>query len=1092
MYFVAILGVLSIYGCSDDSGGASVQVPQPPSNCTQNSDCDSGKCMPDGICAQSVGEGDSCDDSHICKGGLKCVSGSCQPNDNPSSGKKCEEDADCDEGQKCSDGTCKAETKGCVEDTDCDNGETCVEGSCERIHVPGDGSCLSDEDCAEEEINRICMPDNTCGHYVGLGENCDAYAHCESGYECLGICYELLHQDDPCDPDDSLHVCDTDNGMMCVEGFCRVMEYDIQLGNECNSYKLCSTELTCIDGKCLSVKGDGESCDEGNHIVCDTGFFCKNTKCTPKGIKCSQTSDCTEKDSFCCRDDSCGANGYCIPYDETVTHDEMCRFKTKPGIFEAQIQCRWQPNDGVEAASVNVEMPPLVGPFGNSKGLKNVIAVYSYSPTVIRFINPDNCDTLESIKVGLAGRWYNYPASADLDGDGLLEFITVTSTKVYVYKWDNAEQKHKQWIAVDADLRSTPMVFDIDGDGLAEIVGPMGHVIKVHPNGKTDVLFNKDLYVDSDITGSGYSVEAGNDAALGYLLPDDYPGIAQLVTGEGLYTWDKSANNWKKLISYPFPSYKTQTWVRQFPAYADFGTPGATAADFDFTKLDGKPEIVISGKNRIMLFSVIKKGTDSYESQEIMHVEGFTWGGPVTIGDFNKDGLPEIGIASSGLFGVYDPKCKGYEAGKCADKYVLWERWSQDNSSGTTGSSLFDFDGDGQAEAVYADECFTRVYDGKTGAVLFSAKRASVTSIEGPIIADIDGDGSAEIVMGSDGDQPCYNDTGAKVNYADGSNNAVDPIHEGIRCKADEDCPLGKNCNKTIELCTCTTDDDCNTQFAPGKTTYLQQYVCTTPIHPMVGMMQYDAAKGKRVKVKNFGAKPDGYKDDYKVCRATRKTTDIGHNDMMILKDRLDRWVSSRTMWNQHAYNIINIEDNGKVPTATQWFNNWIKKHTDLKIEITGAERPFYNNYRLNSQGEYGAGMAPDITGRFLPGSICGTTTGEDGKEYHLISGKLCNRGTKPVGQNLPATFFYYDESAPNHQGKTICTSYTKEVVGIGECSLVGCKIEEEDFKELAGKTVLMVSNLDEHGNASTVECNTDNNTDTSVVDSCDAEIIIN
>ena len=197
-------------------------------------------------------------------------------------------------------------------------------------------------------------------------------------------------------------------------------------------------------------------------------------------------------------------------------------------------------------------------------------------------------------------------------------------------------------------------------------------------------------------------------------------------------------------------------------------------------------------------------------------------------------------------------------------------------------------------------------------------------------------------------------------------------------------------------------------------------------------------------------------------------------------------------MWNQHGYNIINIEDSGKVPTATQWFNNWIKKHTDLKIEITGAQRPLYNNYRLNSQGAYGAGKAPDITGRFLPGSICGTSTGEDGQQYHLISGKLCNRGTKPVGQNLPATFFYYDESAPNHQGKTICTSYTKEIVGVGECSLVGCEISEEELKNLAGQKVLLVSNLDEHGNASTVECNTDNNTDTSLVDSCDAEIIIN
>ena len=202
-----------------------------------------------------------------------------------------------------------------------------------------------------------------------------------------------------------------------------------------------------------------------------------------------------------------------------------------------------------------------------------------------------------------------------------------------------------------------------------------------------------------------------------------------------------------------------------------------------------------------MLYAIVKKDDNTYDPQLVMKVEGFKWGGPVTIGDFNNDGLPEIGIASAGLFGVYDPKCKGYVPGECADKYVLWERWSQDQSSGTTGSSLFDFDGDGQAEAVYADECFTRVYDGKTGTVLFSAKRSSTTSIEGPVIADIDNDGSAEILMGSDANHSCYNDnnSGGQIDpQSDSSSDldCVDPIHEGIRCTEDADCPT-KSATKT-------------------------------------------------------------------------------------------------------------------------------------------------------------------------------------------------------------------------------------------------------------------------------------------------------
>jgi hypothetical protein len=41
---------------------------------------------------------------------------------------------------------------------------------------------------------------------------------------------------------------------------------------------------------------------------------------------------------------------------------------------------------------------------------------------------------------------------------------------------------------------------------------------------------------------------------------------------------------------------------------------------------------------------------------------------------------------------------------------------------------------------VYGDECYLRVYDGGTGAVIFSAPAANGTGFEQPTIADVDGD----------------------------------------------------------------------------------------------------------------------------------------------------------------------------------------------------------------------------------------------------------------------------------------------------------------------------------------------------------------
>lgn len=1057
-------------GCSDDSNGSTEQLPDIPDAqkgepCDADITCDTGLQCDDGICVELRGEGDTClpGDHTVCRDGLECEGGVCirilekGASCDGANRAKCREPLTCysgkcvtfvDEGDTCNTvDLCKADLL-CV-------GGICKPKAPEEVEI-----CASDEDCAANQTAKTCLSSGLCGTIVGEGELCqNGKVECEEGMTCLGACVYVVGEDEPCD--DMLRVCDEE--AFCIDGFCHTPQYNLERGMECNpSWLFCQTDLTCQDGRCSTFVAENEACAPDEYIFCEEGknLLCLKNKCTPVGTECESTQDCVEKDSYCCLNEECGAMNKCVPYDEDTTHDDMCRFQTKPGIFEAQIQCRFKPaatDDSPNSSAV--EMMPLVGPFGNKLGLKTVIGIVTRTtrdsnPKLVRFIHPETCEVLESIRNDSLGTsWNNYPAAADLDGDGLMEFIAVNSSnKAIAYKWNAEKQKHEVYWTASVASGGTPLVFDVNGDGLPEVIGGTSVL-----NGQTGAT----IYSGSNNGSATYSI--GN-------FDHDPNGYASLLTSGGVFKWDDTSHKWIKKLSFSGNGGHT--------AYADFGTPGATAADFDFTKLDGYPEYVFSGGNKLTLYAQRTKEDGTYEAQLLMDVRGYTTGGPVTIGDFNNDGLPEIGIASSGLFGVYDPKCKAYEAGRCADTHVMWERWSQDNTSGATGSSLFDFDGDGQAEAVYADECFTRVYDGKTGKVLFSARRSSHTSVEGPVVADIDNDGSAEILMGSDASISCYGDAGETK-----TTTGVDPIHEGIRCMDDEDCPKGVNCRKDLGLCTCQTDDDCNTQYAPGKDTYLKQYICTLPIHPDVGMMTNPKGAANRTMVKPRGTRPEGYDNSYKVCRATRATTDIGITDMMIFRDRLDRWVSSRNIWNQHAYNIINIEDDGKVPTHTQWWINWVLKKVGLTIDGTDQPRPEYNNYRLNKQGKYGAGMAPDITGRFIADSICGKT--EEGKS--VISAQLCNRGTKPVAMNLPATFYLYSEDAPGHRGEKICTSYTTVPVDIGVCGRVGCEVE--DIEALAGQKVLVITNEDEHGNASTVECNYSNNTDTIQIDKCDVTI---
>ena len=63
---------------------------------------------------------------------------------------------------------------------------------------------------------------------------------------------------------------------------------------------------------------------------------------------------------------------------------------------------------------------------------------------------------------------------------------------------------------------------------------------------------------------------------------------------------------------------------------------------------------------------------------------------------------------------------------------------------------MFDFEGDGAAEVVYADEHTLWIFDGATGAVKMQQDgHASGTLMEYPLIADVDNDGSTEIIVAS-------------------------------------------------------------------------------------------------------------------------------------------------------------------------------------------------------------------------------------------------------------------------------------------------------------------------------------------------------
>ena len=79
--------------------------------------------------------------------------------------------------------------------------------------------------------------------------------------------------------------------------------------------------------------------------------------------------------------------------------------------------------------------------------------------------------------------------------------------------------------------------------------------------------------------------------------------------------------------------------------------------------------------------------------------------GPPTVADFDGDGRAEIGTAGANFYVVVDLDCIGDPVPDgCDSNGILWKVPNNDCSSRATGSSVFDFEGDGSAEVVYADE----------------------------------------------------------------------------------------------------------------------------------------------------------------------------------------------------------------------------------------------------------------------------------------------------------------------------------------------------------------------------------------------------
>jgi hypothetical protein len=522
-------------------------------------------------------------------------------------------------------------------------------------------------------------------------------------------------------------------------------------GQPCSSNADCGEGETCRDGRCMPARDAGaddagEASDAGADAsrcaISETA--CGRTECCGAGELCrfdsciSDLGECTTSDT--CWGDSYCSSGRCIPYGVPAgyDHDESCTRAIDIEALVPEVQCRWTtPPADAFADYYQVMSTPIVIDLDldeNPTTLAPSIVFTTFSAglgyggrSLLRIIDGATCAHQYSFTADEDATMGPAPPSAgDLDGDGRAEIVAVgqsgglkafrydTTTDTFARIWTSATCDGLGNRTPDnmggADEWAGPSIHDLDDDGIPEIV-------------YGGAVYDRDGCLITTIAYPPYS-----QGVVPVLADIDEDGRIELIQGYGI--WEYSARAWVQETYFPLNSQAAGQ-----VAVAEMGNFPVAALGRD------APEIVVvsSGAARVQTLD----GTVVFGPVTVF---GGGSGGPPTIADFDGDGRREFASAGGGAYVVFDLDCWPSGGAGCAMNGILWTQPSQDNSSNVTGSSVFDFDFDGDAEVVYADECFVRVYDGATGTVLYSAARSSGTTYENPVIADVDGDFHSEIV----------------------------------------------------------------------------------------------------------------------------------------------------------------------------------------------------------------------------------------------------------------------------------------------------------------------------------------------------------
>lgn len=690
----------------------------------------------------------------------------------------------------------------------------------------------------------------------------DFDCECSVGESCAadGTCVSVCGDRPACVFGGASQCCDVD--MVCEEGACVL---DCGSGVECNGV-CCEGSQVCVEGACVAACDEpAQRCGDASELCCTQDEACIRGACVSASNECVFGEDCRP-------DELCEPSaGLCIPRDSV----RACEYRPPVGEFEPTVACRWTPPPAPPGASAEelaiarmaeVVMTPAVANLtdDNGDGLTNthdvpdvVFVSFDYaadgcctSRGVVRVVSGAcNSDGTMTTLATLKGRgsqdWIGNSSGVALGNlhpdhmnDERAPEIVATFKNGGAVAWTRAADDGSVWeVLWQNDALPTrqhtrggaqPSIADLDANGRPEVI--IGNVVLdgLTGRGPGDPLLPPDALAwdgrNLESMAPGGNLGIGNNAFLGPVstVADlDRDGRQEVIAGNTVYNFD-GTERW----THPYTTVNSSCGgtldcdgynaVGNFdgdpegevviirlgelfvlnhdgsavegvplpiripgaasdvapPTYSPSGyVPSSPLYDEDGDLLP--PErILCGGPLSLPAFDGEGNPISSEGSQVIVHTAGANESGPPTVADFDGDGFAEIGTASSTAYVVFDFQCTGDPLpDDCERPWIRWTIENDDCSSRATGSSVFDFEGDGSAEVIYADETTFRILRGRDGAILYEDRtHSSNTRLEMPIVVDVDNDGKSEVVIPEPNLDP---DLGGIEIWEDADNNWV-------------------------------------------------------------------------------------------------------------------------------------------------------------------------------------------------------------------------------------------------------------------------------------------------------------------------------